>query len=157
MNTGSDNNAFEVLTTLTNALGAGLAVWGVINLLEGYKNAAAKEEIAFEYRSRIAEIDLLAQRVSDDYAADKIPYARYQALCVEYDAEQAELTQALYGLDAATEAQKRQGMTQLLQGAGIATIAPLLRSLDNLPFAAEMADTISERNAAALDRYAAAE
>ena len=30
------NNAVDVLKTLVVALGAGLAVWGVINLLEGY-------------------------------------------------------------------------------------------------------------------------
>ena len=30
------NNAIEVLQTLVVALGAGLGVWGVINLLEGY-------------------------------------------------------------------------------------------------------------------------
>ena len=30
--------AFNVLQTLVIALGAGLAVWGVVNLLEGYGN-----------------------------------------------------------------------------------------------------------------------
>ncbi len=30
------NSAVDVLQTLVIALGAGLAVWGVINLLEGY-------------------------------------------------------------------------------------------------------------------------
>lgn len=32
------NSAIEVLQTLVDALGAGLGVWGVINLLEGYGN-----------------------------------------------------------------------------------------------------------------------
>jgi len=32
------NSAIGVLQTLVIALGAGLAVWGVINLLEGYGN-----------------------------------------------------------------------------------------------------------------------
>ena len=32
------NSAVGVLQTLVIALGAGLAVWGVINLLEGYGN-----------------------------------------------------------------------------------------------------------------------
>lgn len=32
------NSAIEVLQTLVVALGAGLGVWGVINLLEGYGN-----------------------------------------------------------------------------------------------------------------------
>ena len=31
-------SAIETLRTLVVALGAGLAVWGVINLLEGYGN-----------------------------------------------------------------------------------------------------------------------
>ena len=30
------NSAIEVLKVLVMALGAGLAVWGVVNLLEGY-------------------------------------------------------------------------------------------------------------------------
>ena len=32
------NSAIEVLQTLVIALGAGLAVWGAVNLLEGYGN-----------------------------------------------------------------------------------------------------------------------
>lgn len=38
------NSAVEVLKVLVMALGAGLAVWGVVNLLEGYgsDNPAAK-------------------------------------------------------------------------------------------------------------------
>lgn len=32
------NSAIEVLQTLVIALGAGLGVWGVINILEGYGN-----------------------------------------------------------------------------------------------------------------------
>ena len=32
------NQAVTVLQTLVVALGAGLAVWGVVNLLEGYGN-----------------------------------------------------------------------------------------------------------------------
>ena len=40
------NSAVDVLKTLVMALGAGLAVWGVINLLEGYgsDNPAAKSQ-----------------------------------------------------------------------------------------------------------------
>ena len=34
------NQAITVLQTLVIALGAGLGVWGVINLLEGYGNDA---------------------------------------------------------------------------------------------------------------------
>jgi len=32
------NSAIEVLQTLVTALGAGLGVWGIVNLLEGYGN-----------------------------------------------------------------------------------------------------------------------
>ena len=32
------NSAVDVLQTLVIALGAGLAIWGAINLLEGYGN-----------------------------------------------------------------------------------------------------------------------
>ncbi len=32
------NQAISILQTLVVAIGAGLAVWGVINLLEGYGN-----------------------------------------------------------------------------------------------------------------------
>ena len=33
------NSAVDVLQTLVVALGGGLGIWGVINLLEGYGNA----------------------------------------------------------------------------------------------------------------------
>jgi hypothetical protein len=35
---GFFNSAIDTLQTLVGALGAGLAVWGIINLLEGYGN-----------------------------------------------------------------------------------------------------------------------
>ena len=40
------NQAIDILNILVMALGAGLAVWGVINLLEGYgsDNPAAKSQ-----------------------------------------------------------------------------------------------------------------
>ena len=40
------NSAIDTLQTLVTALGAGLGVWGVINLLEGYgnDNAGAKSQ-----------------------------------------------------------------------------------------------------------------
>lgn len=40
------NSAVGVLQTLVIALGAGLAIWGVINLMEGYgaDNPAAKSQ-----------------------------------------------------------------------------------------------------------------
>ena len=43
---GFFSSAINTLQTLVIALGAGLAVWGVINLLEGYRsdNPAAKSQ-----------------------------------------------------------------------------------------------------------------
>ena len=45
------NQAVTVLQTLVIALGAGLAVWGVVNLMEGYGNdnpgAKAKGKVVF--------------------------------------------------------------------------------------------------------------
>ena len=43
---GFFNQAIDILKILVMALGAGLAVWGVINLLEGYgsDNPAAKSQ-----------------------------------------------------------------------------------------------------------------
>lgn len=40
------NSAIDTLQTLVIALGAGLGIWGVINLLEGYgnDNAGAKSQ-----------------------------------------------------------------------------------------------------------------
>ena len=44
-------SAVSTLETLVVALGAGLAVWGVINLLEGYgsDNAGAKSRVFSAY------------------------------------------------------------------------------------------------------------
>ena len=41
------NSAIDVLQTLVIALGGGLCVWGVVNLLEGYgsDNAAANAHV----------------------------------------------------------------------------------------------------------------
>lgn len=38
VNYGFFSSAVDILQTLVVAIGAGLAVWGVINLLEGYGN-----------------------------------------------------------------------------------------------------------------------
>ncbi len=48
------NSAIEVLQTLVVALGAGLGVWGAINLLEGYGN---DNPLSF-FLSRCSELDL---------------------------------------------------------------------------------------------------
>ena len=50
------NQAIDILKILVMALGAGLAVWGVINLLEGYgsDNPAAKKARALSSSWRAA-------------------------------------------------------------------------------------------------------
>ena len=47
-------SAVTTLQTLVVALGAGLAVWGVVNLLEGYgsDNAAAKSPVSYTHLNR---------------------------------------------------------------------------------------------------------
>ena len=47
------NQAIDILKILVMALGAGLAVWGVINLLEGYgsDNPAAKSQGIKQFRA----------------------------------------------------------------------------------------------------------
>lgn len=125
-------NACETLSILVSELGAGLAVWGVINLIEAYEVGAAKDDIAANYRSRIRELEVSAQRVSEDYAAGTIPFARYYALCAECDEEISELLEALNGLDAEIEAQKSHAVQQILHAGGYAMLAPTLCSIDSI-------------------------
>ena len=40
------NQAVTVLQTLVIALGAGLAVWGVVNLMEGYGNGQPRRQVS---------------------------------------------------------------------------------------------------------------
>ena len=50
-------SAVTTLQTLVVALGAGLAVWGVVNLLEGYgsDNAAAKSQGIKQFMANLRE------------------------------------------------------------------------------------------------------
>ena len=50
------NSAIEVLQTLVVALGAGLGVWGAINLLEGYGNDNPGSNIALPHSSTIVPL-----------------------------------------------------------------------------------------------------
>jgi len=52
------NSAVDVLQTLVIALGAGLAIWGALNLLEGYGNdnpAAKGQGIYYTFPKEISE------------------------------------------------------------------------------------------------------
>ena len=51
------NSAIEVLQTLVVALGAGLGVWGAINLLEGYGNDNPGSKGHRQYRRPPHEAD----------------------------------------------------------------------------------------------------
>jgi len=58
------NTAIGVLETLVIALGAGLAVWGVVNLLEGYgnDNAGAKSQGSYSSNQEINQIQGLGSQ-----------------------------------------------------------------------------------------------
>ena len=47
------NQAVTVLQTLVVALGAGLAVWGVVNLMEGYGNDNPGAKVFRGFRAAI--------------------------------------------------------------------------------------------------------
>ena len=49
------NSAIEVLQTLVVALGAGLGVWGAINLLEGYGNGQPRLQCSCTVRKQATE------------------------------------------------------------------------------------------------------
>ena len=50
------NQAVTVLQTLVIALGAGLAVWGVINLMEGYGKVPSRFMRKIVCRLRLSEV-----------------------------------------------------------------------------------------------------
>jgi hypothetical protein len=133
-------SAVDTLEILVSALGAGLAAWGIINLLEAYEVEAAKKKIALDYQNRIIELEMILQRISDDYAADKIPFEQYYALCTEYETEQNELLEALYGLDAEIAAQKRKAVNQILDAGSLTLIAPIIQKPDDVQYALDYAD-----------------
>ena len=53
------NSAVDVLQTLVIALGAGLGIWGVINLLEGYgnDNPGANAHVRYSITRKLCRID----------------------------------------------------------------------------------------------------
>jgi len=52
------NSAIDVLGTLTIALGGGLGVWGLVNMLEGYgnDNAGSKSQGVKQLMPRVADL-----------------------------------------------------------------------------------------------------
>lgn len=144
----SFGEAVETLSTITAALGSGLAIWGVINLLEAYKSDAAQTETIAEYDSRITEIDGIVQRLYRDKRAGKITEMRYARLCAAYEAEQAELIEAVDNLRSGIRAQKRQGMEQLLSGADIAFLSGFLGSPEDMRLGIEYLEAMREKRGA---------
>jgi len=131
-----DNNfygeAVETLEILVSGLGAGLAAWGVINLIECYGDKTAYDEIVEDYRQRIKEVDLQLQRLFEDKATGRITPAEYEAACAVYDDEMDELREALRHLVREAEARKWRSMAQITQGASLAAIAPSLHEAISL-------------------------
>lgn len=76
------NQAVTVLQTLVIALGAGLAVWGVVNLMEGYgndnpgaKGAGIKRHITFHDLRHTHVTSLLEADISVNTVAERIGHA----------------------------------------------------------------------------------
>lgn len=132
------DEAIETLSVLTNALGTGLAVWGVVGLLDAYSEEAEQKETAELIQNRIVELDGRLKRLDMDRAAGKISVSRYARLYADYEAEQSGLIETLDAMREEIDAQKKQGLRQIMGGAGIAALAPLVGDLDSFPDIAEM-------------------
>ena len=67
------NQAITVLQTLVIALGAGLGIWGVINLLEGYGNDNPARMLMYgkEASNRKQEIDRQHYTIPNQRPKDK--------------------------------------------------------------------------------------
>ncbi len=67
------NSAIDVLQTLVIALGAGLGIWGVINLLEGYGNDNPAPMLMYgkEASNRKQEIDRQHYTIPNQRPKDK--------------------------------------------------------------------------------------
>ena len=67
------SSAVTVLQTLVIALGAGLGIWGVINLLEGYgnDNPGANAHVRKEASNRKQEIDRQHYTIPNQRPKDK--------------------------------------------------------------------------------------
>ena len=72
------NQAIDILKILVMALGAGLAVWGVINLLEGYgsDNPAAKSQLMCDKvtHKKLIDSNLLFRKISRNLLSKMIQY-----------------------------------------------------------------------------------
>ena len=125
-------NAVDTLSTLVSALGAGIGVWGIINMTEAYEREANFEQLTEEHRSRISEIGVLLERLNEDYENSKISAARYTKLFEQYESEENELYADIAELKAGIAAQKKQSVEQILAGGRVAAISFMMKDLDAL-------------------------
>ena len=125
-------NSIEVLQTLVMGLGAGLSVWGTIQLTEAYKAEAEFEQLTEEHRSRISEIGVLLERLNEDYENSKISAARFTKLFEQYESEENELYADIAELKAGIAAQKKQSVEQILASGRVAAISFMMKDLDAL-------------------------
>ncbi|MCD7986289.1 MAG: hypothetical protein LUG48_04640, partial [Klebsiella quasipneumoniae] len=84
----------------------------------------------------------------EDRDTGKVTRSQYHKLTALYEAEQAELLEALARLDGEIAAQKKCGMEQLMKGANLVGIAPFLRSSETFYLAEELTDYMNRRRAA---------
>ncbi len=77
---------------------------------EQSKETAAKKRAAEKNRRRIAEIDTLIERLYMDNVSGKVPDERYLKMSAKFEAEQAELTQALAALETEIAADEDQAI-----------------------------------------------
>jgi PAS domain-containing protein len=130
MNEAEYEKAIETLSILIEGMGAGIAAWGVINLIEAYRDETANKEVAGEYRRRISQINSRVQRLTRSRDTGKISKTRYQRRLARYEAEQTALLTELAGMDAEIKARKKEGLQQIVRGASFTGAAPLVCDTD---------------------------
>jgi transposase len=78
--------------------------------MEGVTETAAKKRTAEKHRRRITELDTLIERLYVDNISGKITDERYEKMSEKFEAEQAELTQALASLETEIAAEENQAV-----------------------------------------------
>lgn len=119
-----DNNFFkdanETLIALIAEMGTDLAVWGAINLIESYEQAAEGKVLAEECRQESIAIGWKMEQLDDDYERGKISAAQYNTMFLQYEAEQNALAEEKAAILASIETFKKESVKQFQ--AGIAAV-----------------------------------
>jgi hypothetical protein len=126
------DEALETLSTLIIALGAGLATWGVVNLLEAYEEQERMEKTAAWYKEQLAGLDERMGELSDRNAAGEIDERIFNGLYRSYGMELDTLNDALILYNTETKARKKEGLQQFIHGAALAQLAPHIRRIEHL-------------------------